>query len=178
MAELKKEILPKTELVLISKIKSNPNNPRIIKDDKFKKLVESVINFPEMLNVRPIVVNSEMVILGGNMRFKACQEAGYKKIPIIKADNLTEEQQCEFIIKDNVSGGEWDWDVLTNDWDSNLLEEWGLDVPIFDDEEQKDLSGNFKTEFKIEVVCTDESNQEKIYNKLIELGLECRILTL
>jgi hypothetical protein len=112
----------------ISEIKLNPNNPRLIKDDKFTKLVQSIKEFPEMLDIRPIVVNSDMVILGGNMRFKACKEAGLKEIPVIVADNLTEQQQKEFLIKDNVSGGEWDWDMLANEWDAELLNEWGLDV--------------------------------------------------
>ncbi len=119
----------KTETVKIGEVKSNPNNPRIIKDDKFKKLVESVKTFPEMLNIRPIVVNSDMVVLGGNMRLRACKEAGLKEIPIIKADTLTPEQQSEFIIKDNVSGGEWDWDMLANEWNTEELSDWGLDVP-------------------------------------------------
>jgi hypothetical protein len=123
----------KTETVKISEVKSNPNNPRIIKDDKFKKLVESVKTFPEMLNIRPIVVNSDMVVLGGNMRLRACKEAGLKEIPIIKADTLTPEQQSEFIIKDNVSGGEWDWNMLANEWNAEELDAWGLDVPKWSD---------------------------------------------
>jgi hypothetical protein len=114
--------------VKISEVKANPNNPRIIKDDKFAKLVQSVKDFPEMLDIRPIVVNADMVILGGNMRFKACKEAGLKEVPIIVAENLTDEQQKEFIIKDNVSGGEWDWDTLANEWEAEQLTEWGLDV--------------------------------------------------
>jgi hypothetical protein len=125
----------KTETVKISEVKSNPNNPRIIKDDKFKKLVESVKTFPEMLNIRPIVVNSDMVVLGGNMRLRACKEAGLKEIPIIKADTLTPEQQSEFIIKDNVSGGEWDWDMLANEWNADELNDWGLDVPNLENEQ-------------------------------------------
>ena len=115
----------------INNIKLNPNNPRLIKDDKFKKLVKSIKEFPEMLNIRPIVLNADMVVLGGNMRLKACKEAGLKDVPIIIADNLTEEQQREFIIKDNVSGGEWDWDLLANEWDAEQLDEWGLDIPNF-----------------------------------------------
>jgi hypothetical protein len=114
--------------VKISAIKSNPNNPRLIKDDKFHKLVKSIKEFPQMLELRPIVVNDEMVILGGNMRHKACIEAGLKEVTIVKAKDLTEEQQKEFIIKDNVGFGEWDWDVLANEWDAESLEEWGLDV--------------------------------------------------
>ena len=120
------------QTIKISEIKLNPNNPRLIKDDKFKKLVKSIQEFPEMLDIRPIVVNSDMIILGGNMRFKACKEAGLKEVPIIIADNLTEEQQREFLIKDNTSGGEWDFEMLANEWDVEQLEEWGLDVGGFD----------------------------------------------
>ncbi len=118
----------KTITVKINEVKSNPNNPRIIKDDKFKKLVASIQELPQMLQLRPIVVNEDMVVLGGNMRLKACKEAGLKEIPIIKATDLSEEQQRAFIIKDNVGFGEWDWDALANEWDAELLTEWGLDV--------------------------------------------------
>jgi site-specific DNA-methyltransferase (adenine-specific) len=121
-----------TKSVKISEIKPNPNNPRLIKDDKFAKLVKSVKEFPEMLTIRPIVVNSDMIILGGNMRYKACKEAGLKEIPVIIAEGLTERQQKEFLIKDNVSGGEWDWDMLANEWESEELIEWGLDIPNFE----------------------------------------------
>jgi len=116
----------------ISDVKVNPNNPRLIKDDKFAKLVQSIKDLPQMLEIRPIVVNSDMVVLGGNMRLKACKEAGLKEVPIIIADNLTEEQQREFLIKDNVSGGEWDWGTLANDWEAEKLEEWGLDLQGFE----------------------------------------------
>lgn len=120
--------------VKLSEIIPNPNNPRQIKDEKFKKLVESIKNFPEMLSLRPIVVNDNMVVLGGNMRLKACKEAGLKEVPIIKASELTDEQQKEFIIKDNVGFGEWDWDQLANEWDVEQLTDWGLDVPQFEPE--------------------------------------------
>ena len=116
------------ESVKISTVKSNPNNPRVIKDDKFDKLVQSIKDFPQMLEIRPIVVNDDMIVLGGNMRLKACKEAGLKEVPIIKASDLTEEQQREFIIKDNVGFGEWDWEQL-KEWDGEELEAWGLDVP-------------------------------------------------
>ena len=124
----------KAEFISISKIKANPNNPRIIKDDKFEKLVKSIQEFPKMLELRPIVVNEDMIVLGGNMRLKACKEAGLKEIPIIKASELTEEQQREFIIKDNVGFGEWDWNDLANNWDADKLNEWGLDIPGFEAE--------------------------------------------
>jgi ParB-like chromosome segregation protein Spo0J len=116
----------------LTDIKSNPNNPRIIKDDKFKKLVESIKEFPQMLSLRPIVVNDDMIVLGGNMRLKACKEAGLKEVPIIKASDLNEDQQKAFIIKDNVGYGEWDWDMLANEWDAEELIQWGLDIPSFD----------------------------------------------
>jgi ParB-like chromosome segregation protein Spo0J len=124
--------MSKHQTIKISEIKLNPNNPRLIKDDKFKKLVQSIKDFPEMLDIRPIVVNQDMIILGGNMRFKACKEAGLKEVPIIIADNLTEEQQREFLIKDNTSGGEWDFEMLANEWDNEQLESWGLDLVGFD----------------------------------------------
>jgi hypothetical protein len=117
-----------TQKVKISEVKANPNNPRLIKDDKFKKLVNSIQEFPEMLSLRPIVVNADMIVLGGNMRLKACKEAGLKEVDIIKADDLTEEQQKQFIIKDNVGFGEWDWEMIANEWDAEDLLEWGLDV--------------------------------------------------
>jgi DNA modification methylase len=117
--------------VKLSDIKSNPNNPRIIKDDKFKKLVKSIQEFPKMLEIRPIVVNQDMIVLGGNMRLKASKEAGLKEVFIVKADDLTEDEQKQFIIKDNVGFGEWDWEMLANEWDAEELKEWGLDVPEF-----------------------------------------------
>ena len=119
----------KSITVKISEVKSNPNNPRIIKDDKFQKLVKSIKEFPEMLNIRPIVVNADMVVLGGNMRLKACKEAGLKEVAIIKAEDLTDDQQKQFIIKDNVGFGEWDWEDLANNWDAEQLTDWGLDIP-------------------------------------------------
>jgi hypothetical protein len=132
-------------LVDISKVKGNTNNPRIIKDDKFKKLVKSIKEFPEMLELRPIVVDENMIVLGGNMRLKACIEAGLKEVHITIADNLTEEQKKEFIVKDNVGFGEWDWDMIANEWDTDLLEDWGLDLPIFDLEpDYEDLIGKEK----------------------------------
>ena len=116
----------------IKKVIPNPSNPRIIKDDKFKKLVKSIQEFPQMLELRPIVVDSNMVVLGGNMRLKACISAGLMEVPITIADQLTEEQKAEFIIKDNVGFGEWDWDLLANEWDVEALTDWGLDVGGFD----------------------------------------------
>jgi DNA modification methylase len=116
----------------INEIKPNPNNPRIIKDDKFKKLVKSIQDFPQMLELRPIVIDENNIVLGGNMRLKACIEAGLKDVFVKQAKELTEEQKKEFIVKDNVGYGEWDWDDLANNWDVEDLTEWGLDIPNFD----------------------------------------------
>jgi DNA modification methylase len=126
-----KNAITEVKVVKINDIKSNPNNPRIIKDDKFKKLVESIKSFPEMANVRPIVVNKDMIVLGGNMRLKAMKEAGWKEAPIQIVD-WDEQKQKEFIVKDNVGFGEWDWDDLANNWDAQELTDWGLDIPNFD----------------------------------------------
>jgi len=116
--------------VKINSIKTNPKNPRLIKDDKFKKLVNSIKEFPQMLELRPIVVDENNIILGGNMRHKACIEAGLKEVYIVQAKDLTEEQKDEFIVKDNVGFGEWDWDILANEWDTEKLQDWGLDLPL------------------------------------------------
>lgn len=120
------ETLIRDKAVDIRKIKPNPNNPRLIRDEKFKKLVKSMQDFPEMCKVRPVVVNKDMVILGGNMRYKAALEAGWKEIPVEVVD-WPEEKQREFIIKDNVGFGEHDWDVLANEWDIDDLNRWGID---------------------------------------------------
>jgi hypothetical protein len=152
-----------TEIVKIEKVLPNPSNPRIIKDDKFKKLVKSIQEFPQMLNLRPIVVDGNMIVLGGNMRLKACAAAGLKEVPVLIADNLTEEQKAEFIIKDNVGFGEWDWELLANQWDADSLVEWGLDVwqpatepdySILDEEdvsdELTDMAGGVRKAIQIE----------------------------
>lgn len=117
------------QYVNLSKIKSNPNNPRIIKDDAFKKLVQSLKDFPEMIEAREIVVNKDMMILGGNMRYRAAKEAGLTIIPV-KIVDWSDEKQREFVIKDNVSGGDWDYDLLANEWDGEQLDAWGLDLPV------------------------------------------------
>ena len=170
----------KVDKVKISEVKTNPKNPRLIKDDKFKKLVKSIQEFPQMLEIRPIVVDENNIVLGGNMRLKACKEAGLKEVFIVRAENLTEEQKDEFIVKDNVGFGEWDWDILANEWDAEKLDDWGLDVPIIldEDNELKDLSSTIDNLYRIEIVCKDEEHQENSYNKLIEEGYECRLLTL
>jgi ParB-like chromosome segregation protein Spo0J len=126
--------------MLINEIKPNPNNPRIIKDIKFKQLVKSIQDFPQMLELRPIVIDENNMVLGGNMRLKACIEVGLTDVPVIHANNLSEAQKKEFIVKDNVGYGEWEWDALANEWNIEDLDNWGLDIPAFanDIEQPKD----------------------------------------
>ena len=131
----------------LSKLKTNPNNPRIIKDDKFKKLVKSINDFPKMMALRPIVVDENFIVQGGNMRLKALQEIGFKDIPdewVKQVKDLSEDEKKQFIIKDNVGFGEWDWDDLANNWDAEQLTEWGLDIPNFVND-----SDEFGTEFSL-----------------------------
>jgi ParB-like chromosome segregation protein Spo0J len=121
------------EKINIQQVKENPDNPRSIQKHKFTKLVNSIKEFPEMLKLRPIVVDDNNVVLGGNMRLKASIEAGLTEVWIEKASDLTPEQQKEFIIKDNSSFGDWDWDVLANEWDTEKLNDWGLDLPVLNE---------------------------------------------
>tara|TARA_R110002012_G_scaffold306649_2_gene511510 strand:+ start:9063 stop:9641 length:579 start_codon:yes stop_codon:yes gene_type:complete len=117
-----------SQLLKLYKIKGNPNNPRIVKNDKFKKLVQSINDFPEMLEKRPIIVDENLMILGGNMRLKACQELGIKDVWVSIAKGWSDKQKEEFIIKDNNHSGEWDWDILANSWSTLQLQDWGMDV--------------------------------------------------
>jgi DNA modification methylase len=149
------------EKVKIGTVKTNPNNPRHIADKNFNKLVESIKNFPQMLEIRPIVVNDDMIVLGGNMRLKACKEAGLKEVHIIRAKDLTEDQQREFIIKDNVGFGEWDWEMINADWNKDELEDWGLAVPqMAEDNDSEDDDYVAPEDLPVDVVPGD----------LIEIG--------
>jgi len=156
------------QIVKLSEIKSNPNNPRIIKDDKFRKLVKSIQEFPKMLEIRPVVVNADMIVLGGNMRLKACKEAGLKEVPVIFADDLTDEEQKQFIIKDNVGFGEWDWDMIANEWDAEEVEEWGLDIPEFSIKEELEAEED-------DYEMPDEVQTDIVIGDLFEIG-EHRLL--
>jgi ParB-like chromosome segregation protein Spo0J len=122
--------------VKLTSVRANPNNPRVIRDEKFAKLKQSIIDFPEMLEKRPLVCYTEgknYIVLGGNMRLKALQDIGHGEVPIMLADDWTEEQRAQFLIKDNVGFGEWDWNTLANEWDADKLTEWGLDLQKFTD---------------------------------------------
>ena len=130
----------------LTDIKPNPDNPRVIRDEKFKKLCKSIQDFPKMMELRPIVIDSNNVVLGGNMRLKALQSLGFKNVPdswVKRADDLTEEEKKRFIITDNAGFGEWDWDILANEWEANELAQWGLDVPVWDDEKQEAQEDGF-----------------------------------
>jgi ParB-like chromosome segregation protein Spo0J len=167
--------------VKISEIKTNPKNPRLIKDDKFKKLVKSIQEFPQMLELRPIVVDENNIVLGGNMRLKACIEVGVKEIFIVQANDLTEQQKDEFIVKDNVGFGVWDWDILANEWDTDKLQDWGLDLPIFNDEEfetnlgNKSLNENTDTIYLITIKENDLNDCIDLINEIDALNIAGKI---
>jgi ParB-like chromosome segregation protein Spo0J len=169
------------DTVAVSKLKANPTNPRVLRDEKFLKLKKSLTDFPDMLNKRPIVAvtdtDGKLMVLGGNMRLRACQDLGMKEVPVILADEWTEEQRREFIIKDNVGFGEWDWDNLANEWDAEQLADWGLDLPkepLPSDEGQED----YMPGFRLVIECTSEAQQQQYFKEITNLGIECKPLTL
>lgn len=171
--------------IKLSKLKLNPNNPRIIKDDKFKKLVKSIEEFPEMMEKRPIVcvtdVDGKIFPLGGNMRLKAIQELGMKDIPdnwVMMADDWTEEKRKEFTIKDNVGFGEWDWEDLANEWETTDLINWGLDVPNFEQEYEEIIPSGYEENQKwfLNIEFENEKHCQEWYDKLINEGLICKIV--
>ena len=175
--------------VNIASVKENPDNPRFIKDSKFKKLVKSIKAFPEMLEKRPIVVDENMIVLGGNMRLKACKSAGLFEVWIDIAEGWTEEQKKEFIVKDNVGFGEWDWDILANEWNTEQLADWGLDVwqPDLDADGEGlgyvppedpflDEDAGYKSQYGVIVTCKSEAEQEGIFKRLQKEGFNCKIV--
>ena len=167
-------------MIKITEIKTNPNNPRLIKDEKFAKLVKSINEFPKMMELRPLVVNADNVILGGNMRFKALKELGYTNIPkewVKRADELTEDETRRFIIADNVGFGEHDWDLLANDWDTQELEDWGLDGFPFGVEDSEEFGTDFelpngdKEPFQQITFTLADEQAEQIKNAIADIKL-------
>jgi ParB-like chromosome segregation protein Spo0J len=152
----------------ISSLKLNQSNPRFIKDDKFKKLVQSIKDFPTMLRLRPIIIDETFTILGGNMRYRASIEAGLKKVFTIQINDLSEQEKKEFIIKDNLGFGEWDFDLLSNEWNMEDLLKWGLDIPDFDVDEEKQQS------FNLTIKCTNRVEQKELYDRLKDEGYEVK----
>ena len=162
------------ERVDIKRVRPNPTNPRVIKDDKFQKLVKSITELPQMLELRPIVVNRDMIVLGGNMRLKACEAAGLTEVPVVFADNLTPEQEKEFVIKDNSNFGEWDWDLLANEWDVEQLQDWGMDIGGFDlspedFDESFDLPDGDKSPFQQMTFTMADEQQTIIKNAIADI---------
>jgi ParB-like chromosome segregation protein Spo0J len=154
----------------LSDIKLNPNNPRVLRDEKFKKLVKSIQEFPKMMKLRPIVVDSENIVLGGNMRLKALQELKYKEIPdewVKQANELTEEEKKRFIIADNVGFGEWDWDLLANEWDESDLNDWGVDLPVYSNNIEEIIElDKIVTTYNINIKCDSPDELEEMKFKL------------
>ena len=186
--------LNQSVMLKLSKLEANkgqidglPKNPRIIKDDKFKKLVKSIEDNPEMTSLREILVypcGDKYVVIGGNMRLKALKELGYKEAPCkIIPEETTVEQLKAYTIKDNSGFGEWDFDMLNSEWYLELLSDCAIDLPeieIGNENEQikEDLSDDINLTCKIEIECSDEREQETLYNEMTERGFVCRILTL
>ena len=185
--------MAETTNIKISQIEVNkgqieglPKNPRFVKDEKFKKLVKSIEENPEMLGYRELLVyphGGKYIVIGGNMRLRACKQLGYKEVPCkVLPQDTTIEQLKAYTIKDNSGFGEWDFDLLANEWDLGELNDWGVELPIDDvedvEKESKDISDSFELEFKLEITCENESEQEKMYNELTGRGFVCRVLTL
>lgn len=146
----------------LSEIKSNPANPRIIRDAKFEQLKKSIQDFPAMMELRPMIIDRDGIVLGGNMRLRALQELGYTEVPnnwVKRAEELTEDEKRRFIIADNVGYGDWDWDTLANAWDAGELQEWGLDVPGFDN-----LAGEINYSDKNKEIDVDELGAQMTIN--------------
>lgn len=164
--------------VPIHSLRENPENPRSISGEKFQKLVNSIRQFPEMMEARPIVVDQNNVILGGNMRFKAAKEAGLQEVDVYVA-SWDEAKNSEFIIKDNVGFGEWDWDMLANEWDAVDLQDWGLDVWSPAKEEGDEITEdtyNFGEQWFLSVELDDEKQTQEWYQKLMDAGLKVKIV--
>lgn len=185
MAEIKNLNISQLE-VNKGQIEGLPKNPRFIKDERYKALKKSIEDAPEMLSLRELIVyphGEKFVVIGGNMRLRACTEIGYKEIPckVLPAETPAEKLR-EYAIKDNVGFGSDDFDVLANEWDIEELTDWGMDLNFGEDEQsetqQKDLSDQLTQEFKIEVTLDNEAQQEDLFNKLQKEGYQCRILTL
>jgi ParB-like chromosome segregation protein Spo0J len=164
------------EKLNIAAIKPNEENPRFITDAKFKKLVKSIKDFPEMLEARPLVIDEDNIVLGGNMRLKALKAAGVFEIPVKRVVGWTAEQKKEFIIKDNIGYGEWDWDLVANGWEAEQLEDWGLDVTNFGGNDEDLLGENISENeiFKIQVALETEEKQNQLYQELLAKGYDCK----
>ena len=176
--EMNQETEKKYGLIRLEDVQTNPNNPRTITDEKLQKLKNSIREFPQMLELRPLILNKDNVVLGGNMRLRALQELGYTEVPFIRVEDLTEEQQEEFVIKDNLSYGQWDWDILEQTWEKDLLLDWGMDIPDnkfanTGEAEEDDYTGAVPTESRIQVgdiiqigrhriMCGDSTNEDHV----------------
>lgn len=175
-------MLPMTQIELnTGQLPGLPSNPRTIKKKKFQKLKNNIEEYPEMLAWRSILVypldNGNYIIIGGNMRYRAMEELGHKEAPcfIIPKGTSVERLQA-YTILDNNGFGDWDWDMLANEWPDDMLDNWGLDIPTKG--EKKDLSDKIGQSYKIEIDCADEAEQEELYNQLTDQGYSCRVLTL
>ncbi len=169
----------KVKHIPIGKLKSNPNNPRVLRDGAFERLKKSIMEFPDMLNYRTLVATTDKdgkyIVLGGNMRLRALQDLGVKTVPVMLADHWNKKQRDRFIISDNVSFGQWDMDTLAASWDVEDLANWGLDLPKIGEGVN---NPDYVPEYRIVIECTNEAQQQEYYKTITNLGIECKPLTL
>lgn len=168
-------------VIKLTSLKPNPKNPRIIKDEKFKKLCYSIKEFPKMMALRPIVVDKNNIIQGGNMRFKALIELGYKEIDndwVKKVSDFSTDEFKQFVIRDNIHSGDWDWPLLPLDFNQDQLTDWGIEFNLTIIKNKKDFSDFLEPKFLLEITVKNEKEQQKIYDEFIKKGYQCRILTL
>ena len=209
---MNKNAMMKTGTVKISQLVENKDNPRYITKPAFEKLVKSILNFPRMLKIRPIVVDGNYKVLGGNMRLKALERIEEMQATEIRASleslqtynrkteleranllqywkewqenpvasvicvgQMTEEEQREFVIKDNIGFGEWNFDILANEWDDVQLSEWGMNLPQPEDTEEKEEAKQEekKPDYIVEVRCQSEEDYKHTFQILTEAGYNC-----
>ena len=164
----------------------NPDNPRFIRDERYKQLVTSLADNPQLLEARPILCSDrtgKLIVLGGNMRLRAAKELKLSTVPVVVMSGLTYDQEREIVIKDNASFGTWDFDILANDWSDLPLDDWGVDLPADwleegEPEPDEPSEPDFISRFEVVVECRGEVDQQSVYNKLQEMGYTCRILSL
>lgn len=176
------EIKNKVEYIDVNKLTLLENNPRQISKENFEKLKKSIKDNPYYFEARPIICSDrtkKIVILAGNQRYKASKDLGLKQVPCIILHNLTEQKEKEIVIRDNVELGDWDYDLLANNWEVEDLQEWGVDVPVFENENVEELkSQEYKEKFMIIIDCENELEQEQIYYKLQQQNIKCRVQSL
>lgn len=172
------EIKNKVQYRKLSELKELEGNPRTIKKDQFEKLKQSLKDNADYFEARPIILSNrtgELVILAGNQRYKAAKAIGMQEVPTVLLEGLNEEREREIIIRDNVENGDWDMDILANEWNADVLESWGVSLPNWEEKEREDIDADFET-LKIEIECNNENQQQELFSEFTERGLRCKVI--